>query len=194
MCADPNIAMISFTGSAAGGSKVGNRRSKSEESTTRTRRQERARLFSKTPMSRSRLQMPPGRLPAPGTDLHVHGPRSRPRKDRDGDIGCPRDQGGPSTRWRPVDRPRCAWPDHQRRQVERIEAILQDAVSKGAKLLAGGTHDGRYFAATVLSGVRRAKKLSMKRFSDPWLASFPSGRMTRPRNSRTCRNTAWPLV
>lgn len=38
-------------------------------------------------------------------------------------------------------------------QVAGIQAIVDDAVAKGAKLLAGGTHDGRYYKATVLSGV-----------------------------------------
>jgi benzaldehyde dehydrogenase (NAD) len=39
-------------------------------------------------------------------------------------------------------------------QVELIQKIVDDAVAKGAKLLAGGTHDGRFYAATVLSGVK----------------------------------------
>ncbi|MCA1493896.1 benzaldehyde dehydrogenase [Sinorhizobium alkalisoli] len=39
-------------------------------------------------------------------------------------------------------------------QVEIIDEIVNDAVAKGAKLLVGGTHDGRFYAATVLSGVK----------------------------------------
>jgi benzaldehyde dehydrogenase (NAD) len=39
------------------------------------------------------------------------------------------------------------------RQVEHIQRIVDDAVAKGAKLVAGGTHDGRFYAATVLAGV-----------------------------------------
>jgi benzaldehyde dehydrogenase (NAD) len=39
-------------------------------------------------------------------------------------------------------------------QVATIQAIVDDAVAKGAKLLAGGTHDGRFYAATVLDGVK----------------------------------------
>ena len=38
-------------------------------------------------------------------------------------------------------------------QIEKIQAIVDDAVARGAKLLAGGTHVGRFYAATVLSGV-----------------------------------------
>jgi benzaldehyde dehydrogenase (NAD) len=38
-------------------------------------------------------------------------------------------------------------------QVALVKAIVDDAVAKGAKLLAGGTPNGRMFPATVLSGV-----------------------------------------
>ena len=37
--------------------------------------------------------------------------------------------------------------------VAKIDAIVAEAVEKGAKLVAGGTHDGRFYAATVLTGV-----------------------------------------
>jgi benzaldehyde dehydrogenase (NAD) len=40
------------------------------------------------------------------------------------------------------------------RQVERAHAIVHDSVRAGAKLEAGGTHDGLFFKPTVLSGVR----------------------------------------
>ena len=39
-------------------------------------------------------------------------------------------------------------------QVKTIQAIVDDAVAKGATLLAGGTCDRRFYAATVLSGVK----------------------------------------
>jgi benzaldehyde dehydrogenase (NAD) len=39
-------------------------------------------------------------------------------------------------------------------QVALVLAIVEDAVAKGATLLAGGTPDGRMFPATVLSGVK----------------------------------------
>ena len=40
------------------------------------------------------------------------------------------------------------------RQVARALAIVQDSVKAGAKLEAGGTHDGLFFKPTVLSNVR----------------------------------------
>jgi benzaldehyde dehydrogenase (NAD) len=39
-------------------------------------------------------------------------------------------------------------------QVQNIQNIVDDAIAKGAKCLAGGTHDGRFYAATVLAGVK----------------------------------------
>jgi benzaldehyde dehydrogenase (NAD) len=40
------------------------------------------------------------------------------------------------------------------RQVQRIASIVKDTVSAGATLRAGGTHEGRYFKPTVLTGVK----------------------------------------
>jgi acyl-CoA reductase-like NAD-dependent aldehyde dehydrogenase/ABC-type branched-subunit amino acid transport system ATPase component len=40
------------------------------------------------------------------------------------------------------------------RQIERIDGIVKDAVAKGAVLRAGGTYDKLFFAPTVLEGVR----------------------------------------
>lgn len=37
--------------------------------------------------------------------------------------------------------------------VERVHALVTDAVNKGAKLLAGGKHDGNYYSPTVLDSV-----------------------------------------
>ncbi len=39
-------------------------------------------------------------------------------------------------------------------QVAAIQKVVDDAVAKGAKLLAGGKSEGRYYQLTVLSGVR----------------------------------------
>ncbi|WP_196258066.1 benzaldehyde dehydrogenase [Pelagibacterium limicola] len=39
-------------------------------------------------------------------------------------------------------------------QVEIIQAIVDDAVAKGATLMAGGTHDGLFYKATVLKDVK----------------------------------------
>ena len=41
------------------------------------------------------------------------------------------------------------------KQVERVQGIVDETVAEGARLLAGGTHDGLFFAPTVLGGVDR---------------------------------------
>ncbi len=40
-------------------------------------------------------------------------------------------------------------------QVQKVDAYVKDAVAAGAKLLAGGTYEGRVYQATVLSNVAR---------------------------------------
>lgn len=40
------------------------------------------------------------------------------------------------------------------RQLEKVHAIVQDTVAAGAKLEAGGTHEGPFYAPTVLSNVK----------------------------------------
>jgi acyl-CoA reductase-like NAD-dependent aldehyde dehydrogenase len=37
--------------------------------------------------------------------------------------------------------------------VERVHSLVTDAIQKGAKLLAGGTHEGNYYSPTVLDKV-----------------------------------------
>lgn len=39
------------------------------------------------------------------------------------------------------------------KQVERVDRIVQESITMGAKLLAGGTHDGLFYKPTVLAGV-----------------------------------------
>jgi acyl-CoA reductase-like NAD-dependent aldehyde dehydrogenase len=43
-------------------------------------------------------------------------------------------------------------------QVRKVDAYVKDAVKAGAKLLAGGTYEGRVYAATVLGDVTRDMK------------------------------------
>lgn len=40
------------------------------------------------------------------------------------------------------------------RQCDRVHGLVQDAVAKGAQLLAGGTHEGLFYKPTVLAGVK----------------------------------------
>jgi vanillin dehydrogenase len=52
--------------------------------------------------------------------------------------------------------------------VERVSALVRDAVSKGAKALSGGEADGPCFPPTVLSGVTRDMRLTARNRSGRW--------------------------
>jgi benzaldehyde dehydrogenase (NAD) len=41
-----------------------------------------------------------------------------------------------------------------RRQLDRVEEIVRNTEAAGATIVAGGTHDGRYYQPTVIDGVR----------------------------------------
>lgn len=43
-----------------------------------------------------------------------------------------------------------------RKQVERVERIVRESLAMGAELLAGGSHEGQFYRPTVLSGVTPA--------------------------------------
>ncbi len=45
------------------------------------------------------------------------------------------------------------------RAVEKVDAHVKDAVSKGAELLAGGTYEGRVYQATVLKNVTKEMRV-----------------------------------
>ena len=155
MCADPNIAMISFTGSAAGGTKVG-------EIAGRNLKKVQLELGGKNALiilEDADVDIAASNA-AWGAFLHqgqicmstglvlVHEKITTAISDVLATKASHLPAGDPSTGRVALG------PIINDAQVERIDAIVQDAVSKGAKLLAGGTHDGRYYAATVLSGVR----------------------------------------
>ena len=42
------------------------------------------------------------------------------------------------------------------RQAERVERIVNESIAQGARLLAGGTRDGQFYAPTVLADVTPA--------------------------------------
>lgn len=155
ICSDPNIAMVSFTGSARGGAKVG-------EVCGRHLKRVQLELGGKNALvilddadldiaasnaawgaflHQGQICMATGlilvdeKIEAGFTDRLVAKAQHLPAGD-------------PSTNQVALG------PIISDGQVQTIQAIVDDAVAKGAKLLAGGTHDGRFYAATVLSGVK----------------------------------------
>lgn len=154
MCADPNIAMISFTGSAAGGSRVG-------EIAGRHLKKVQLELGGKNSLiilddadieiaasnaawgaflHQGQICMSTGLVLVQETIATEFAAQLAARASR-----LP--AGDPATGQVALG------PIISDAQIDRIQSVVDDAVAKGAKLLAGGTYVGRFYAATVLSGV-----------------------------------------
>ncbi|WP_404405276.1 benzaldehyde dehydrogenase [Pelagibacterium halotolerans] len=155
LCSDPNIAMVSFTGSARGGSKVG-------ELCGKHLKRVQLELGGKNALvvlDDADLDVAASNA-AWGAFLHqgqicmatglvlAHENIVDGLTERLVAKAAHLPAGDPSTGQVALG------PIISDNQVETIQAIVDDAVAKGAKLLAGGTHDGRFYAATVLSDVK----------------------------------------
>ena len=154
MCKDPNIAMISFTGSAAGGSKVG-------EVCGRHLKKVQLELGGKNVLivlddadvdvaasncawgaflHQGQICMATGLVLAHESIVEALADKIAAKAQHlpVGDPASGRVALGP------VISPN---------QVETIQHIVDDAVAKGARLLAGGKADGLFYPATVLAGI-----------------------------------------
>ncbi|MFD1746683.1 benzaldehyde dehydrogenase [Rhizobium helianthi] len=155
LCSDPNVAMISFTGSAGGGAKVG-------EICGRHLKRVQLELGGKNALiilDDADLDIAASNA-AWGTFLHQGQicmatglilVDERIEQDLTERLVAKANRlpaGDPSTGQVALG------PIISDAQVQNIQKIVDDAVAKGAKLLAGGTHDRRFYAATVLSGVK----------------------------------------
>jgi benzaldehyde dehydrogenase (NAD) len=155
MCRDPNIQMISFTGSASGGAKVG-------EVAGRHLKKVQLELGGKNALivlDDSDLDVAASNA-AWGAFLHqgqicmatglvlaqesIAGALAEKIAAKANALPV----GDPSTRRVALG------PIISDEQVAKIQHIVDDAVARGARLLAGGTHEGRYYAATVLADVK----------------------------------------
>ena len=155
ICADPNIAMVSFTGSPEVGSKVG-------EACGRNLKRVQLELGGKNALiilddadftaaaanaawgawlHQGQICMATGLILAPAAMAGKLAEELAVKASR-----LP--VGNPAT-------DHCALgpliSDHE---AQRVKGIVDDAVAKGAQLLAGGTPNGRLFPATVLAGVK----------------------------------------
>ncbi len=176
MCTDPNIAMISFTGSARGGSRVA-------EVAGRHFKKVQLELGGKNSlivlddadldiaasnaawgafMHQGQICMATGLILAQAAIADALAERLAAKAQH-----LP--VGDPSTNQVALG------PIISDGQVESIQAIVDDAVAKGARLLAGGTHDGRFYAATVLAGV----KPGMRAFDEEIFGPSPASRRSR---------------
>ncbi|MQT15567.1 benzaldehyde dehydrogenase [Segnochrobactrum spirostomi] len=154
MCTDPNIAMISFTGSARGGSRVAEIAGKHFKKVQLELGGKNSLIVLEdadldiaasncawgTFMHQGQICMATGLILAQEAIADALADRLAAKARH-----LP--AGDPSTLQVALG------PIISDGQVESIQAIVDDAVAKGARLLAGGTHDGRFYAATVLTGV-----------------------------------------
>lgn len=77
-------------------------------------------------------------------------------------VGDPRD---PDTVVGPLIRPQ---------QCEFIDGHIQDAKAKGAEVILGGSHDGRYYQPTVLTGVTRDMRIYNEETFGPVVSIIPA--------------------
>ncbi|WP_026620603.1 benzaldehyde dehydrogenase (NAD) (plasmid) [Ensifer sp. WSM1721] len=155
LCSDPNVAMISFTGSARGGARVG-------EVCGRHLKRVQLELGGKNALiilDDADLDIAASNA-AWGAFLHqgqicmatglvlVDEKIEQALTERLVSKAQHLPAGDPSTNRVALG------PIIADSQVASIQTIVDDAVAKGARLLAGGTHDGRYYPATVLGGVK----------------------------------------
>jgi benzaldehyde dehydrogenase (NAD) len=155
LCADANIAMISFTGSARGGSKVG-------EVAGRHLKKVQLELGGKNALvilDDADLDIAASNA-AWGCYLHqgqicmATGLVLVDQKIADGIAERLAAKANHLPVGDPSSRQVALGPIISDGQIASIQKIVDDAVQKGAKLLAGGTHAGRFYKATVLSGVK----------------------------------------
>ncbi|MFY9317466.1 MAG: benzaldehyde dehydrogenase [Burkholderiales bacterium] len=174
MIADPNIAMISFTGSTAAGKRVGELASRHLKRVTL----ELGGKNSTIVLDDADLDVAASSA-AWGAYLHqgqicmatgtVLAQRKIARdlterlvaKAKHLPVGDP--SAGP-----------CALgPIINARQIERIDGIVKDAVAKGAVLRAGGTYEKLFYSPTVLENVTPAMRVYTEEVFGPVLAIVP---------------------
>ena len=155
MCADPNIAMISFTGSTAAGRNVGELAGKHlKKVTLELGGKNRLIILDDADVDlaascaawgawlhQGQICMTTGvilvhqSLAAKVTDLLVGKATHMPVGD-------------------PATQQVALGPLISERQRDRVHSIVQDSIKQGAHLAAGGSYEGNFYKPTVLTGVR----------------------------------------
>ncbi|CAG1016160.1 MAG: aldehyde dehydrogenase family protein [Rhizobiaceae bacterium] len=155
MCADPNIAMISFTGSAAGGSKVGEISGKHLKKVQLELGGKNALIIlddADVAVAASNAAwgafLHQGQICMSTGLVLAHESIADEIAAQIAAKAAHLPAGDPSTGQVALG------PIISDQQVVKIQAIVDEAVEKGARLLAGGKPAGRFYPATVLAGVR----------------------------------------
>jgi benzaldehyde dehydrogenase (NAD) len=174
LIADPNVAMISFTGSTAAGRRVGELASKHLKRVTL----ELGGKNSTIVLDDADLEVAASSA-AWGAYLHqgqicmatgtVLAQRKIARELTERLVAKAKNLpvGDPSAA------PCALGPIINARQVERIDGIVKDAVAKGAVLRAGGTCEGLFYRPTVLENVTPAMRVYTEEVFGPVLAVIP---------------------
>jgi benzaldehyde dehydrogenase (NAD) len=155
MCSDPNIAMISFTGSAAGGSKVGELAGKHLKKVQLELGGKNALIIlddADVAVAASNAAwgafLHQGQICMSTGLVLAHESIADEIANQLATKAAHLPAGDPSTGQVALG------PIISDQQVAKIQAIVDDAVEKGARLLAGGKPNGRFYPATVLAGVK----------------------------------------
>lgn len=155
LCTDPNIAMVSFTGSSRGGARVGELCGKHLKKVQLELGGKNALVILDDAdldiaasnaawgafMHQGQICMATGLILV---DAKIAGGFAERLAAKAAHLPV----GDPSTNQVALG------PIISDQQVTTIQKIVDDAVAKGATLLAGGSHDGRFYKATVLEGVK----------------------------------------
>ena len=155
MCSDPNIAMISFTGSAAGGSKVGELAGKHLKKVQLELGGKNALIIlddADVAVAASNAAwgafLHQGQICMSTGLVLVHESIAEEIASQLAAKAAHLPAGDPSTGQVALG------PIISDQQVAKIQAIVDEAMEEGARLLAGGKANGRFYPATVLAGVK----------------------------------------
>ena len=154
ICRDPDIAMVSFTGSSGIGRRIGELAGKHLKKVQLELGGKNAVVvFEDADLDAAASAIAFGAWFHQGQILHDHRPRAGADK-----IAAPLTKKlVEKAQHLPVGDPMtqvALGPIINRAQVERIHAIVKDTVAAGATLAAGGTFDGPFYRPTVLTGVK----------------------------------------
>lgn len=155
MCADPNIAMISFTGSTAAGRSVGEQAGKTlKKVTLELGGKNRLVILDDADVDLAAscaawgAYLHQGQICMTTGVILVHEKIAAKVTDLLAGKATHLPVGDPATQQVALG------PLINARQRDRVHAIVQDSVKQGAKLAAGGTYEGNFYKPTVLTGVR----------------------------------------
>jgi benzaldehyde dehydrogenase (NAD) len=163
LCADPNVAMISFTGSASAGSRVGEIAGKHLKKLQLELGGKNALIIlDDADVDTASSNAAWGCFLHQGQICMSTGLVLVQTKIADAIVARLAEKARHLPAGDPSTGQVALGPIISDQQVRKIQAIVDDAVAQGAKLIAGGTHNGLFYQATVLTGV----KPGMRAFSE----------------------------